>query len=283
MVIALRHSIQTAPPPAVSTWPKASDTGPPSGTVFTNSTNAVITGSNITITNTRFIGTCELRGSNVTFRNCRFEQFYPMGLSQQDTAPYNSVNVTVDHCHFDGGNVEGIIAMGVLGLVTGTNIEGVTLGISCYGPLTVRDCYIHDLDNASTNPDKRHFDGIVSFGGGGHVIDHNAIVMLPADGGTAAISMNPTFGSINNVWIKNNLCMGRAAYTIATEEATAVIVEDNHLDLGIFGWVAAEVPITERRNVQFNAGPAQQTPGYVNPIPTTVPLPPEVQAWLAKT
>ena len=134
-------------------------------------------------------------------------------------------NTHVEFCEFDGTGSSRTYAMALGGgnsSITNCDIHGMVIAIGVWGTLNISDNYIHDLAEASSDPDARHFDGINLFAGGnGTVIDHNTIAMPGTNtgGGTAAVFISAQFGNIDDVTVSNNLLYGGASYTVYVEEA----------------------------------------------------------------
>ena len=171
-----------------------------------------------------------------------------------------------------------LIGGGTNAAVIGNDIRGMVIGIQLNGACTVKDNYIHDLADASSDPAARHFDGITLFRGGDNLIEHNTILMPDPGGGTAAVFIKTEFGSINNVTVRNNLMTGDASYTMYVEDTangniTNVLVENNYIERGKYGYinVAGNDP-TIRNNVQWQEGvnPTPYPTGSVDRTPDAV-------------
>lgn len=301
MPVVMRHSHLTVVPPLPAgtpgAWPKLSDTGTTGPlTPWTASHGLGTPYNGATIENALFTDTVGLYGSNITLRNCRIETFQRWGVLQQP----GSVDCRLEYCHVDGGGVVNTTGVGMGQgtaaplrpdlpgpAIIGCNIEGVTLGINNFGPNLVYGNYIHNLWSSSEDAATRHFDGMIVFGTGGQILENNTVIMPDPDGGTGAIFLaNRYGGNIQNVLIKNNLLMGKCAYTVYLEDAqgltvTGVTIRDNYIEFGDFGHVLypAERP-TEISNVKWNAG-EDDIDQYGVTWPTYIP--PEVHAWNAKT
>ena len=154
-------------------------------------------------------GTLTIAADNVTIRNCIIRNFDNWGILSD-----NADNTRVEYCDIDGTGSTRTSGLGIGGgtnsAIIGCDIHGMVIGIQLFGRAEVKDNYIHDLADTSSNPDARHFDGITLFGGqNGSVIEHNTISMPTGAGGTAAVFIKTEFGAIDDIQVRNNLMYRR--------------------------------------------------------------------------
>ncbi len=251
--------------PARFGMPDATTTGVPAGTPLTAYKGPMtITTPGVVIENVIIDGTLTIAADNVTIRNCIIRNFDNWGILSN-----NADNTRVEYCDIDGSGSTRTSGLGIGGgtnsAIIGCDISGMVIGIQLFGRAEVKDNFIHDLADTSSNPDDRHFDGITVFGGqNGSVIEHNTISMPTGSGGTAAVFIKTEFGSIDNVQVRNNLMTGDPSYTVYVESTTRpitnVTVENNYVERGIYGYfnVVNSTPII-RNNVQWD--------NQKNPIP----------------
>ena len=229
--------------PARFGMPDATTTGVQAGVTLTNYTGPMAINTAGTVVENKIInGTMTVNADNVTFKNCVFQNFSDYGIISE-----NSDNTHVEFCEFDGTGSSRTYAMALGGgtsSITNCDIHGMVIAIGVWGTVNISDNYIHDLAEASSDPDARHFDGINLFAGGnGTVIDHNTIAMPGTNtgGGTAAVFITAQFGNINDVTVSNNLLYGDPSYTVYVEETrgyqiTNVSLTDNYVEKGQYGY-----------------------------------------------
>jgi hypothetical protein len=223
-----------------------------------------VTTPGVLIENVIINGTLTVAADNVTIKNCIIRNFAFWGIRSD-----NAVNTRVEYCDIDGTGSTRTSGLGIGGgtnsAIIGCDISGMVIGIQLSGRAEVRDNYIHNLADTSSNPDDRHFDGITLFGGqDGSVIEHNTISMPTGSGGTAAVFIKTEFGPIDGVLVKDNLMYGDPSYAVYVESTTRritnVTVENNYVERGYYGYfnVVNSTPII-RNNIQWD--------NQKNPIP----------------
>jgi hypothetical protein len=268
--------------PARFGMPDATTAGVQAGVTLTAYRGPMtITTPGAVIENVIIDGTITVAADNVTFKNCVIRNFDNWGILSD-----NADNTRVEYCDIDGSGSTRTSGLGIGGgtnsAIIGCDISGMVIGIQLAGRAVVRDNYIHDLADTSSNPDARHFDGITVFGGqNGSVIEHNTISMPTGSGGTAAVFIKTEFGSIDNIQVRNNLMTGDPSYTVYVESTTRpitnVTVENNYVEKGIYGYfyVTNSTPIL-RNNVQWNNNTDATPYPTSSPNPPSTPTPPSV-------
>jgi hypothetical protein len=251
--------------PARFSMPTADAAGVQAGVTLTAYKGPMtITTPGAVIENVIINGTLTIAADNVTIRNCLIQHFSNWGVLSN-----NATNTRVEYCDIDGTGSTKTTGLGIGGgtnsAIIGCDIRGMVIGINMFGPAEIRDNYIHDLADTSSNPDDRHFDGIrVAGGQDGSVIEHNTISMPTGAGGTAAIFIKTEYGAIDGITVKGNLMYGDPSYTMYVESTTSpitnVTIEDNYVERGIYGYfnVVKSTP-TMKNNVQWD--------NQKNPIP----------------
>jgi hypothetical protein len=249
--------------------PNATTAGVQAGVTLTNYTGPMtITTAGAVIENKIINGTLTIAADNVTIKNCIIQNFDNWGILSD-----NADNTRVEYCDINGAGSTKTSGLGIGGgtnsAIIGCDISGMVIGVQLFGRAEVKDNYIHNLADTSSNPDDRHFDGITLFGGGsGTVIDHNTIDTPP---GTATIFIKTEFGAIDNVTVRNNLLTGESSYTVYVESTTRpitnVTIQNNYVEKGQYGYfyVTNSNP-TLVNNVQWN-NKTDQTP-YPTSAPT---------------
>ena len=272
--------------PARFDMPDATTTGVQSGVTLTNYTGPMTIKTAGTVIESKIInGTMTVNADNVTFKNCVFQNFSNYGIISE-----NSDNTHVEFCEFDGTGSSRTYAMALGGgtsSIISCDIHGMVIAIGVWGTVNISDNYIHDLAEASSDPDARHFDGINLFAGGnGTVIDHNTIAMPGTNtgGGTAAVFISAQFGNINDVTVSNNLLYGGASYTVYVEETrgyqiTNVSLTDNYVEKGQYGYynIVGNTPVMSGNvtwwegvdPTPYPTGPVDHFPDAVNDAVST--------------
>jgi hypothetical protein len=259
--------------PALFGMPDATTAGVQAGVTLTNYTGPMtITTPGAVIENQIINGTLTVAADNVTIKNCIVQNFSNWGILDSN----NAVNTRVEYCTIDGSGSSKTTGLGVGGgtnsAIIGCDIKGMVIAINMFGSAEIRDNYIHDLAEASSDPADRHFDGIRAMTSGA-VIEHNTISMPTGAGGTAAVFIKTEWGPIDGVQVKDNLMTGDPSYTLYVESTTSPItnatVENNYVDRGIYGYfnVVNSTPIMSN-NVQWNNDTDP------TPYPTSLPTPP---------
>ena len=175
----------------------------------------IITTPGAVIENVIIDGTLTIAADNVTIKNCIIQNFDNWGILSDD-----AINTRVEYCDIDGSGSTKTTGLGIGGgtnsAIIGCDIRGMVIGINSFGAMEIKDNYIHDLAETSSNPDDRHFDGIRAMTSG-LVIEHNTISLPPNAGGTAAVFIKNDLGPINGVQVTNNLMSGDPSYTVYVE------------------------------------------------------------------
>ena len=178
--------------PARFGMPDATTSGVPPGTTLKPYTGPMhITTDGAVIENVIINGMLTVEAENVTIRNSVIQNFSTWGI-QGDKAP----GLRVEYSDIDGTGstrTSGMLIGGDGAAAIGNDIRGMVIGIQLAGDGIIKDNYIHDLADTSSNPDDRHFDGITLFGGGGNLIEHNTILLPDKEGGTAAVFIKTEF------------------------------------------------------------------------------------------
>src|SRR5882672_7999284 len=203
--------------PALFGMPDATTAGVQAGVTLKNYTGPMtITTPGTVIENQIINGTLTVAADNVTIKNCIVQNFTNWGILDSN----NAVNTRVEYCDIDGTGSTKTTGLGVGGgtnsAIIGCDIKGMVVAINMFGAAEIRDNYIHDLADTSSNPDARHFDGIRAMVSGA-VIEHNTISMPTGAGGTAAVFIKTEFGPIDGITVKGNLMYGDPSYTMYVE------------------------------------------------------------------
>lgn len=224
-----------------SSWPTATSTGVPSGTVLTDTPGTTYgsgfsgtSGNPTIIQNKRFTGSVYIDGDWIILRNCEI-QANPASTGAQINSNYTlqvwGNNCTVENCTIDGMARSTYDIWGY-GTFTGNKViravNGITIGAS---NTIVRGNYINVLtDVPATDP---HYDGIELHGGdagitGGTqhtIIEDNTI--LSRD--TSCIFMADDDNSIRDVRINHNYMGGtpKPGYDIVSGQRVSGRVVDN--------------------------------------------------------
>ncbi|WP_197427511.1 Ig-like domain-containing protein, partial [Bradyrhizobium retamae] len=267
--------------PALFGMPDATTTGVQAGVTLTAYKGPMnITTAGTVIENVIIDGQLAVKAANVTIRNCIIKSDGWWGIEGE-----NSPNLRVENCDIIGGNLtnSGILGSGTF---VGNDISHVSIGIQLTdGASTVSGNYIHDLFYGSADP---HYDGVTALGGQNHVvIEHNTII-APNNNGTAAVFIDNDFGSVNDVIVRDNLMFGDPAYTVHVAQKaglngtiTNVVIENNYLDRGHYGYIAVQnTNATIRNNVQWdnNTDPTPYPTSSPPPTPT-VPSAPTIASF----
>jgi Big-like domain-containing protein/parallel beta helix pectate lyase-like protein len=258
--------------PALFGMPDATTAGVQAGVTLTAYKGPmIITTPGAVIENVVINGTLTIAADNVTIKNCVIQNFDNWGILSDD-----AVNTRVEYCDIDGSGSTKTTGLGIGGgtnsAIIGCDIRGMVIGINMFGAAEIKDNYIHDLADTSSNPDDRHFDGIRAMTSNA-VIEHNTIALPANAGGTAAVFIKTEWGAINNVQVKNNLMTGDPSYTVYVESTTSpitnVTIANNYVERGIYGYfnVVNSSP-TLSNNVQWNNATDP------TPYPSSVPSQP---------
>jgi hypothetical protein len=187
-------------------YPDALSTGP-SGALTVLNGNQTFTTPGQTIVNTQINGCTEVRASNVTFRNVRFNgngcgwvvNNFSTGLMVIDSEAT---------CGGSNGTAFGSSSLSLLRV----DIHSCENGLNVSGTTTVTESYIHDMNGSQGGA---HTDGAQFNQGATDILfQHNTILVGPPNGATSAIIMWDEGGSQNKrVTLTSNLFAG-GTYTV---------------------------------------------------------------------
>ncbi len=249
-------------------WPKSTDTGVPVGTTLTTySGPAQITTAN-TIIDSKIINYgIEVRTSGVIIRKCRINVADWYGILCEI-----GTNLTVEDCEIDGTGSSRMCGLAINGgLVQRTNIHSMVIAMKVWGVTTVKDNYIHDLYDTSSNIDDRHFDGIAILDGNanGSLIQHNAIHMPTPQGGTASTFISGQYGKPENITVNNNLMLGTPSYPAYAEASTYgvnnIAYTNNYMKRGDYGYILnTGTATTDTGNVKFDGTVPAEVTAWIN-------------------
>lgn len=236
--------------PAPMTFPSASTTGVPAGTVLKPSHGTTLKKAGAVVEGLDITGTVTITASDVTLRRSRVSDSAYV-LIQIDK---NATGVVISDVEIDGRGPAGLAnSMGVSGPATviRTNIHGVENGIAAGSGSLIKDSYIHDL----AAPGDAHYDGIQIDGDVADItVDHNLIDLHGLDQ-TSAIMIDNYYGAISNVDVTRNRMLG-GAYTMYSDgqfgdgPITCVSFDSNRLGKGHWGHATVRLStVTWRGNV----------------------------------
>ena len=211
----------TPPRSPPSSFPNATNTGVPEGVILAPSGSLTLTTPGQVVSDLNVYGTVQISANNVTLRRCRISAsaFWVVSIDG------GVAEATIEDCEIDGqnGKVDGatMIYVGNTGTPGPTpglrilrcNIHGGCNGLSIgYGPVLVKDSYIHDLATSG----RGHINGIQYNGGaifdGLIDIDHNQIENT--NNQTDCIMLCDFYGPCNSCTVNNNLLRGGGAYCV---------------------------------------------------------------------
>jgi hypothetical protein len=235
------HGTTTCPLPA---YPNASCTGY-SGSLTTATLNGDgnlrVDANNAVVENVDVDGCIDVRGTGVTIRNVKAKCI----TTDQSTVASNAANprLTIEDSEVDcqgqgvgaGIKYENISAYRV-------NVHNCENGLDMYRNMTLKDSYIHDLQqcvDVNCVEPSPHTDGIQSGDGSNDIIEHNTILAYnsPCSGsggqcnGTSAININNSLAGppTSNISIRFNLIGGGAFAMYCPRVATSnYVIEGNH-------------------------------------------------------
>lgn len=204
-----------------SGFPDATNTGVADGLTLTPSGSLSLTTPGQVVSDLNIFGTVQISADNVTLQRCRISASSYWVVSIDGGV----AGATIQDCEIDGqnGKTDGatMIYIGNTGTSGPTprlrilrcNIHGGCNGLSIgYGPVLVKDSYIHDLATSG----RGHINGIQYNGGaifdGVIDIDHNRIEN--ANDQTDCIMLCDFYGPCNGCTINNNLLRGGGAYCV---------------------------------------------------------------------
>jgi hypothetical protein len=235
--------------------PTADTAGVPGGVTLTNYNGPMtITTPGAVIENVIINGTLSVKAANVTIKNCIIQNFGWWGIEGEGAA-----NLRIENCDIIGPGARAASNSAILGSGTfvGNDIRGVAIGIQTTdGASTIRDNYIHDLASGSADP---HYDGITVLGRQNHVVIEHNTISVPNDHGTADVFIKNDFGPINDVVVRNNLMYGYPSYAMYVAAVTPngaitnVVIENNYIERGAYGYIAVEnSEPTIRNNIEWD-------------------------------
>jgi hypothetical protein len=190
------------------------------------------------IENKNINATLTVTGNNVTIRNCKFTINDWYGIIQQ-----TGTNLIIEDCEVDGTGSSRMSGVAITnGIIRRCNIHGMVIAVKLWGPVEFRDNYVHDLQEASSDINNRHFDGLAIHNGGNCIIDHNAFHMPAPQGGTASVFITTQSGNTHNVQVTNNLMLGQPSHPAYAENDNSNTMSNikyinNYMQKGDWGWV----------------------------------------------
>jgi len=199
----------TAPPPSVSGFPNANNTGVPAGTNLTNYTGScTITTNNVVIDAKTINCDVAIRAKGVVIKRSKING--QLGTSEE--TPYS---YTLQDSEVDAGVVQGAAVGSTNMTILRSDIRGGATSVYCYSNCTVRESWLHG-QRLPAGADWHlgaflaNDDGLDPGGTTNAVLVHNTIHCdaLPnsADGGCSGnINLYGDFGPISHVTIDNNL------------------------------------------------------------------------------
>lgn len=237
----------TSTPPPTSSWPDATNTGVPAGTMLStysgslniNADNTVITGKKITLTDS-----FRISAKNVVIKDCYIDAGHNYWAVMVDSG-----NVTIQDSEIVGSDAAAVATDNGSYTLNRVNIhdwhgDGMKLG----DDVTVENSWIHD----ATTQNGQHADGMQLQGGASNVvIRHNRIDPLE-DGSDAAVFIKNDLGPNNTVGpvvVDHNL-LGGGGFTLYVYKGSSglaqggVSVTNNRfLRDGYYGPVATNIPV----------------------------------------
>jgi hypothetical protein len=193
-------SPSVAPPVLAGSWPGASNTGVPAGTVLKASGGFDITKDGTVVSGLDVNGCINVTAKDVVIKDSRIRVPNSCdagitntggGLTVQDTEIDGQKNPNV-------GNALGWANITALRL----NIHGTGDGMRANGNILIQDSWIHDLYDVGDS----HNDGIQVTEGSNITIKHNRIEN--PNGQTSAIMLGADQGSIANILVDGNFLAG---------------------------------------------------------------------------
>ena len=242
---------------ATTSWPNASTTGVPAGTVLTNSGPITVTTAGTVIQNKNIIGPIIVKAKNVTFKNCRINA--NGGFWGIDADGFNT---NVFDCEIFNSNTGNAAILGQGGTYTRLNIHGFENGIVTQGGCLVQDCYIHDLGSGPAG----HVDGVSIQQGSGTTVRHCRIESWD----TSCVFIKNDFSALFNHNVDSNLLINtpgkKTAYTVYSDARgpvgiiSGVRFINNVMERGNFGYVSVDKnTVVWQNNCDYRTG--QLIPG----------------------
>ncbi|WP_202596434.1 right-handed parallel beta-helix repeat-containing protein [Mesorhizobium loti] len=232
-----------------------------------------ITKDGTVIENQIIDGSLQINAANVVIKNCAITYSGAWGIDAE-----HGPNIVVQDCHIVGPGYGGLANSAILGSGTflRNDISKSENGISLVdGASTVKGNFIHDLQNAGTDP---HYDGIQAQGGqNGVLIEGNTIIGRD----TSDVFIQNTFGPISNVVVNHNYLAGDVGYNVYVEgrfdtgPTTGVSITNNYIVKGFYGYYStSEASPAISGNTEVLPGAAPTPTPTPDPDPTPVPTPP---------
>ncbi len=240
----------TAPPQSPtgtsSTWPDATNTGVPAGTVLTPTGGMYITTDGTVVQNMEVTGCIVVRANNVTIKNTRVLQSGPCwgGAIDTEYGPYS--NILIQDVEVDGRNQNSgapLVGSGGYTCIR-CNVHNGGQGFHLTNNVTVVDSWVHDLFGTGTT----HNDAVLSNGGNNFVVRHNTLSCdvgwpgNPSTGGgcTGAMNLFGDFGPVTNVIADGNLFNGGAycVYAGTQSDKPYPVASNVQFTNNLFGTVA---------------------------------------------
>jgi len=216
----------------VNNWPSATNRpqlseqilswiGPPGGGASTsndqaqsvtliNTSGRTINTPGVTIQGEKIGGTLTILANNVTVKRCAITGGITIGQPGTSNHP---AGVVIEECNVRGGTNSiwgaGVFRRNDIAQSENPICVWYTVGSSLDDGTQIWDNYIHDLTGAAG----AHFDGIQADGGFDNMnIQHNWIDNQ--NGQTSCIMIDNSYGSINNVLVRNNKLTGSVDFNI---------------------------------------------------------------------
>ena len=226
---SVRFAPAVAPPPssglcttipsAPGVKPDATNTGVPTGTVLTPSSDITVTTPNTVIDAKDINGAIFVNANNVTIQNSKIHNTWSayMAIKISDTA----IGTKILHStlYTTAGGYEGIIGGNFT--ACGNDISGFENGMTIGGDTIVQANYFHNLQSAQVGA---HYDGIEIYSGSNQKILGNNILMTDKAGNwldeTGAINLTATWSTIANTVINGNW-IGGGSYTLYIRTSTS--------------------------------------------------------------
>lgn len=232
------------PAPAPGTFPTASTTGVPAGTVLTPSGGMTITVPGTVVSGKDIRGPLVIRASNVTVRSSRITSSSAWAIDVQGGA----TNVLIEDVEVNGeaGCEAGIAFDGFT--ARRVDIQGCKDGVKMRRAARLEQSFVHDLYRSATS----HNDGI-QVGDGGNIAIIGNNIQHPSDQ-TSTILIKADFSPIDNVLIEGNLLNG-GNYTVYVRNmpgnaVTNVTIRNNTIGRQyVYGVKSINVPVTWTGNV----------------------------------
>jgi hypothetical protein len=238
-------TVSYKPAATSGSFPTASDTGVPPGTVLTPSGSITISTDGQTVSGLDITGTIGIKASNVTVENCRLK----IGSA---SAPFG-INITggtnnlIKNCTLIGfGAGATVNQYGVcLQVKTALTIDGCNFSYwghsitpygGCGNPLIIQNCYGDHMDNWADT----HYEHIYLGGGdaAGHSVTIRNCTWINERNYTATIFLKTDSGPIMNVTIDGNHLVGggwNLYVQQTTHPITGVVVTNNAMGKGLQG------------------------------------------------